>query len=82
MLKYRFQAVLTYFQYLLLRLEKPSVISHVTFGKYEKAHVCNLKRFKVFGGNDEDNFIELLDRYRGLFYKTIYDRNRFRIVVS
>jgi hypothetical protein len=33
----------------------------VTFGKYEKAHVCNLKRFKIYGGNDEDNFIELLD---------------------
>ncbi len=48
-------------QYLVLRLDKPSIVSHVTFGKYEKAHVCNLKRFKIFGGNDEENLIELLD---------------------
>lgn len=36
-------------QYLILKLEKPSVVTHITFGKYEKTHVCNLKRFKVFG---------------------------------
>ena len=37
--------------------------SSITFGKYEKTHVCNLKRFKVLGGPDEDNLIEVLERY-------------------
>ena len=48
-------------QFLSLRLERPSLVTSITFGKYEKAHVCNLKHFKVLGGPDEDNMIELLD---------------------
>ena len=36
-------------------------MTNITFGKYEKAHVCNLKHFKILGGHDEDNMIELLD---------------------
>jgi hypothetical protein len=36
-------------QYLMLKLDKPSVVTKITFGKYEKTHVCNLKRFKVYG---------------------------------
>jgi len=38
-----------------------AVVTSITFGKYEKTHVCNLKRFKVFGGMDESNMIELID---------------------
>jgi len=48
-------------QYLVLKLERPAVVTNITFGKYEKAHVCNLKHFKVFGGPEEDNMIEILD---------------------
>lgn len=32
----------------------------ITFGKYHKVHVCNLKEFKVFGGQDPDNLLLLL----------------------
>ena len=37
------------------------MVTNITFGKYEKAHVCNLKHFKVLGGPEEDNMIEILD---------------------
>ena len=49
-------------QYLVLALSRPAVVTSITFGKYEKNHVCNLKRFKVFGGMEEENMIELLER--------------------
>ena len=45
----------------MLQLDKPALITNITFGKYEKAHVCNLKHFKVFGGPDPENMIEMLD---------------------
>ena len=48
-------------QFLTLRLERPAVVTAITFGKYEKAHVCNLKHFRVLGGPDEDNMVELLE---------------------
>jgi hypothetical protein len=32
----------------------------ITFGKYHKVHVCNLKEFKVFGGIDPNHMTELL----------------------
>ncbi|KAF9172613.1 Muskelin 1, intracellular mediator containing kelch motif [Mortierella sp. AD010] len=36
-------------------------IAHtITFGKYHKVHVCNLKEFKVFGGLTTSNMTELL----------------------
>ena len=51
-------------QYLILKIEpRPAIVTSISFGKYEKAHVCNLKRFKVFGGCEENNMIELIDRY-------------------
>jgi len=49
-------------QYLVLRLEKPAILHVVKFGKFEKTHVCNLKRFKVYAGLTEDNLMEILDR--------------------
>lgn len=49
-------------QYLLLELEQLSLVQMITFGKYEKAHVCNLKRFQVYGGLTEDKLMLLLDR--------------------
>jgi len=51
-------------QFLVLKLSKsPAVVTSVTFGKYEKTHVCNLKRFKILGGltQDEGNMIPLID---------------------
>lgn len=52
----------SYFQYLTLKLQKHSIVFTITFGKYEKTHVCNLRKFKVFGGLQDDNMIELLER--------------------
>ena len=49
-------------QYVTLKLKEPAILRTITFGKYEKTHVCNLKKFKVYGGLCEDNLIELLDR--------------------
>ena len=49
-------------QFLTLRLAKPSVVTSVTFGKFEKTHVCNLKKFKVLAGNDVENLVEVLNR--------------------
>ena len=34
-------------QFVIVKLEKPSVVTKITFGKYEKTHSCNLKHFKV-----------------------------------
>ncbi|RXG52076.1 Muskelin [Armadillidium vulgare] len=48
-------------QYLILKLSQPSIVKTITFGKYEKAHVCNLKKFCVYGGLTEDNMVLLLE---------------------
>lgn len=55
-------SVLLFLQYLTLKLERPAIVQSITFGKYEKTHVCNLKKFKVFGGMSEENMTELLSR--------------------
>ncbi|KAK9767545.1 hypothetical protein K7432_002597 [Basidiobolus ranarum] len=47
-------------QFITLKLEKVSIIHSITFGKYHKVHVCNLKEFKVFGGMSTSNMTELL----------------------
>ena len=36
-------------------------MTEIRFGKYKKSHLCNIKRFKVFGGLSEESMIELLD---------------------
>ena len=35
-------------------------VDTITFGKYHKVHVCNLREFKVLGGLSPDNMVELL----------------------
>lgn len=45
----------------MLKLDRPAVVDTIKFGKYEKTHVCNLKKFKVYGGLSEDHLIEILD---------------------
>ncbi|KAJ9074574.1 hypothetical protein DSO57_1005025 [Entomophthora muscae] len=48
-------------QFLMLELEKLSIVQHITFGKYEKNHVCNLKELKVYGGVNTGDMEELLN---------------------
>ncbi|XP_015762917.1 PREDICTED: muskelin-like [Acropora digitifera] len=47
-------------QFLILKLEKPAIVMVIKFGKYEKAHVCNLKKFKIYGGLNDEHMTELL----------------------
>ncbi|KAF9919128.1 Muskelin 1, intracellular mediator containing kelch motif [Lobosporangium transversale] len=55
-------------QYIMIKLHSMAVartflrhtIDSITFGKYHKVHVCNLKEFKVFGGLTTSNMTELL----------------------
>ncbi|KAI9497069.1 Muskelin N-terminus-domain-containing protein [Zychaea mexicana] len=47
-------------QFVMLRLDKPVVACAITFGKFHRAHVCNLREFKVYGGMDTDDMVELL----------------------
>ena len=37
-----------------------STLGTITFGKYHKVHVCNLKEFKVYGGLELNNMTEVL----------------------
>lgn len=46
----------------MLKLEKLAIVKSITFGKYEETHMCNLKKFKIFGGMTDNAQIELLDR--------------------
>ncbi|TBU05637.1 muskelin, partial [Hamiltosporidium tvaerminnensis] len=46
-------------QYLILELNKPTIVTSITFGKFSKIHVCNVKEIKVLsspfrvdGGNN------------------------------
>lgn len=36
-------------QFIILKLDKPSILRKIYFGKYHKPHPCNLKDFKVYG---------------------------------
>lgn len=48
-------------QYLTLKLQRPAIVKKIKFGKYEKNHVCNLRKFKIFGGLDEEHMIQLFE---------------------
>ncbi|KAK2582051.1 hypothetical protein KPH14_002756 [Odynerus spinipes] len=48
-------------QFLILKLQCPSIVKTITFGKYEKTHVCNIKKFKIYGGLEPENMMELLE---------------------
>jgi len=47
-------------QFVTIKLDKMSIVKTITFGKYHKVHVCNLREFKVYGGLTPNNMIELL----------------------
>uniref|UniRef100_A0A0K8RDC8 Putative muskelin n=1 Tax=Ixodes ricinus TaxID=34613 RepID=A0A0K8RDC8_IXORI len=49
-------------QFLILKLERPAIVQSITFGKYEKTHVCNMKKFKIYGGLTDEHMLEILDR--------------------
>lgn len=49
-------------QYLTLKLKRPAVVKKIKFGKFEKSHVCNLKKFHIYGGLEEDRMVLLLER--------------------
>ncbi|KAK6643717.1 hypothetical protein RUM43_005227 [Polyplax serrata] len=48
-------------EFLILKLRYPSLVESITFGKYEKTHICNLKKFKIYGGMTDICSLELLD---------------------
>lgn len=45
-------------QHITLKLSNDSIVTSITFGKFQKLHVCNIKNMKVFCyTSDEDNFV-------------------------
>ncbi|CDU25754.1 related to Muskelin [Sporisorium scitamineum] len=44
-------------QYIILKLDKLSVVRSITFGKYHKPHPCNLRDFKVYGSTSIDSLL-------------------------
>ncbi|XP_053672386.1 muskelin [Anopheles nili] len=48
-------------QYLILKLERPAIVTRIKFGKYEKTHVCNLRKFKILGGLEEESMVLLFE---------------------
>ncbi|XP_012567064.2 muskelin isoform X1 [Hydra vulgaris] len=47
-------------QYIILKLVQPSIVTAITFGKFEKTHVCNLRKFTITGGASPDHQVHLL----------------------
>lgn len=52
----------------MVKLQRPAIVNQIKFGKYEKTHVCNLRKFKVFGGLEEDHLVLLFEGYAVAFY--------------
>lgn len=48
-------------QFIILKLQELAIVKTITFGKFEKAHVCNVKKFQVFGGLKPNNMLELFE---------------------
>lgn len=46
-------------QYLILKLNHPAIVRKIRFGKFEKNHVCNMKKFKILAGMNENSLIEV-----------------------
>ena len=55
--------ILYFRQFIVLKLQQTSIVKTVTFGKFEKAHVCNVRKFKVYGGLDLQKMMVLLEGY-------------------
>lgn len=50
-------------QFITLKLHQPAIVKKIKFGKYEKPHVCNLRKFKVVGGLEEEHMVLLFEGY-------------------
>lgn len=48
-------------QFLTLKLKRPAIVKKIKFGKFEKSHVCNIKKFRVFGGLEDEHMVLLLE---------------------
>ncbi|XP_064400572.1 muskelin-like [Halichondria panicea] len=48
-------------QFVILKLHQPSIVSSIQFGKYDKSHPCNLRKFRVYGGMNPDRLHLLLE---------------------
>ncbi|XP_034135875.1 muskelin isoform X2 [Drosophila guanche] len=48
-------------QFLTLKLRRPAIVKKIKFGKFEKSHVCNIKKFRVFGGLEDEHMVLLLE---------------------
>ncbi|KAJ1913858.1 hypothetical protein IWQ60_009050 [Tieghemiomyces parasiticus] len=47
-------------QYLTLKLDRPSLLQCVTFGKFSRNHICNLKEFRILAAATENHWVEIL----------------------
>ncbi len=54
-------------QYLMLKLDRPALVRTVTFGKFFKTHVCNLKEFRVLAGSTPSNLSQVV--HSGIKYR-------------
>ena len=36
----------------MLRLARPAIVHAIKFGKYERAHQCNVRKLQVYAGMD------------------------------
>ncbi|XP_014207147.1 muskelin [Copidosoma floridanum] len=50
-----------YPQYMTLKLQEPAIVKRITFGKFEKTHVCNVKKFQVYGGINPESMLKLAE---------------------
>lgn len=48
-------------QFIMLKLSRPSIVKYIKFGKYEKSHVCNLKKFRIMGGMELNNLCQMFE---------------------
>ncbi|OWA52837.1 Muskelin [Hypsibius exemplaris] len=48
-------------QFITLKLNTVSIVHQLTFGKYEKMHVCNIRKFQIYGGLDESGMLLLCE---------------------
>ena len=55
------QCVLYSVQYVTLKLERPVIVRSILFGKFDKSHPCNLRKFRVYGGMDLDHLHLLIE---------------------
>lgn len=42
-------------QFLTLKLEQHAIVRSILFGKFDKSHPCNLRKFRIYGGMDPDH---------------------------